>query len=205
MVKAAASAKAAGSDLGAVEHVVFLMHENRSFDHYFGSLGGVNGFDTRSRGVRTGVAGRSEFDVAAVSPRHANNQGRVHLRPLSHLAGRARLVEQRSYGQLRLHPLFGRLRRARNGPLTMGYYTSSDIPFYYELAQNFTICDNYFCSVLGPTHPNRLMQMTGTIDPGGTAGGPILATSSDRDLEFTCSWPTMPEVLTRERRLVEGL
>ena len=54
----------------------------------------------------------------------------------------------------------------------MGYYESSDIPFYYDLAQAFTICDNYFCSVLGPTHPNRLMQMTGTIDPAGVAGGP---------------------------------
>ncbi len=44
----AAAVKPAGSDLGAVEHVVFLMHENRSFDHYFGAMGGVNGFDTKS-------------------------------------------------------------------------------------------------------------------------------------------------------------
>src|ERR1700691_783355 len=48
LVKAAAGAKAAGSDMGAVEHVVFLMQENRSFDHYFGTLGGVNGFDADS-------------------------------------------------------------------------------------------------------------------------------------------------------------
>src|SRR5579862_5778924 len=48
IVQKAASTKAAGSDLGAVEHVVFLMHENRSFDHYFGKLGGVDGFDTSS-------------------------------------------------------------------------------------------------------------------------------------------------------------
>src|SRR5271155_2641375 len=47
-IRQAASIKAAGSDLGAVEHVVFLMHENRSFDHYFGTLGGVNGFDGSS-------------------------------------------------------------------------------------------------------------------------------------------------------------
>ena len=48
LVKAAAAVPAAGSDLGAVQHVVFLMHENRSFDHYFGSLGGVDGFNTKS-------------------------------------------------------------------------------------------------------------------------------------------------------------
>src|SRR5579862_6961242 len=47
-VKAAATVPAAGSDLGAVQHVVFLMHENRSFDHYFGSLGTVDGFNTKS-------------------------------------------------------------------------------------------------------------------------------------------------------------
>ncbi len=55
------------------------------------------------------------------------------------------------------------------GTMTMGYYESSDIPFYYDLAQNFTICDHYHCSVLGPTHPNRLLQMSGTLDPAGSA------------------------------------
>ena len=59
---------------------------------------------------------------------------------------------------------------------TMGYYEKGDLPFYYDLAKKFTICDNYFCSVLGPTHPNRLMQLTGTLDPAGVAGGPILVT-----------------------------
>ncbi len=38
-----------------------------------------------------------------------------------------------------------------NGPFTMGYYTSADIPFQFALANAFTICDNYFCSILGPT------------------------------------------------------
>jgi phospholipase C len=79
--------------------------------------------------------------------------------------------------------------------LTMGYYDSNDIPFYYDLAQNFTVCDNYFCSVLSQTHPNRMLQMTGTLDPAGVAGGPILVTSDDVNLEYTCSWTTMPEIL----------
>ena len=83
----------------------------------------------------------------------------------------------------------------------MGYYTAADIPFYYTLAKNFTICDRYFCSVLGPTHPNRMLQMTGTLDPAGAAGGPILVTNgniltkTNLAPEFTCSWQTMPEVL----------
>jgi len=83
----------------------------------------------------------------------------------------------------------------KDGVLTMGYYEETDLPFYYELAKQFTICDGYFCSVLSQTHPNRLLQMSGTLDPAGEAGGPILVTNTDKALEFTTSWTTMPEVL----------
>ena len=55
---------------------------------------------------------------------------------------------------------------ARNGPYAMGYYTRADIPFQFALAEAFTICDNYFCSVLGPTWPNRLYLMTRHHRPG---------------------------------------
>src|SRR6185312_3615910 len=50
MAQLAARTKPAGSDLGAIEHVVFLMQENRSFDHYYGTLGGVRGFDDHKNG-----------------------------------------------------------------------------------------------------------------------------------------------------------
>ncbi len=43
-IKKAASVKPASEDLGAIEHVVFLMHENRSFDHYYGTYPGVRGY-----------------------------------------------------------------------------------------------------------------------------------------------------------------
>jgi phospholipase C len=56
-----------------------------------------------------------------------------------------------------------------NGPVTMGYFTRSELAFYYALADAFTVCDNYFCSVLGPTDPNRLMAMSAWIDPAGRA------------------------------------
>ena len=55
------------------------------------------------------------------------------------------------------------------GTLTMGYYTRADLPYYYALADAFTLGDGYHCSVMGPTHPNRLMQMSGTLDPAGKA------------------------------------
>ena len=86
-----------------------------------------------------------------------------------------------------------------DGPATMAYYERSDIPFYYALAEAFTICDNYYCSVLGPTHPNRLYSMTGTIDPEGMNGGPLVQTLGPGPFQqfagrFT--WPTMPEQLS---------
>ncbi len=77
----------------------------------------------------------------------------------------------------------------------MGYYERQDLPFYYALADAFTIGDNYHCSVLGPTHPNRLMALSGTVDPTGHAGGPVLETSSSPDVIYSAHWDTIPEVL----------
>ncbi|HEV2635825.1 MAG TPA: alkaline phosphatase family protein [Actinocrinis sp.] len=72
----------------------------------------------------------------------------------------------------------------------------SDLAFYYALADAYTVCDGYHCSVLGPTDPNRLMLMTATIDPEGTHGGPVVQTYSDRLGEYgKLSWETMPERL----------
>jgi phospholipase C len=50
------------------------------------------------------------------------------------------------------------------GPFTMGYFTQADIPFQWALAEAFTVCDHYFCSVFGPINPNRLYMWTGMID-----------------------------------------
>ncbi len=63
---------------------------------------------------------------------------------------------------------------AAKGEYTMGYIKQRDIPFHWALAEAFTICDNYHCSVLGPTNPNRLYMWTGMIDPAATGGGPII-------------------------------
>jgi len=62
----------------------------------------------------------------------------------------------------------------QKAPYVMGYHKRADIPFQFALAEAFTICDGYFCSVLGPTWPNRMYWMTGTIDPEGKFGGPLI-------------------------------
>ncbi|HWF34263.1 MAG TPA: alkaline phosphatase family protein [Solirubrobacteraceae bacterium] len=78
-----------------------------------------------------------------------------------------------------------------DGPLTMGYYTRNDIPYHYALADAFTICDGYHCSVMGPTNPNRLYSMTGMIDPTGQHGGPVV----DNAETPPYTWTTYPERL----------
>lgn len=84
-----------------------------------------------------------------------------------------------------------------DGYMTMGHLVRPDVTFYHELADAFTICDGYFCSVLGPTDPNRLMLMSNSVGIG-QANGPLLTTLVETRPEnlgkFT--WPTMPEALT---------
>jgi phospholipase C len=77
----------------------------------------------------------------------------------------------------------------------MGYHTRSDLPYHYALADAFTICDGYHCSIMGPTHPNRLMALSGTIDPEGRNGGPVLITNPSPDARFSVDWTTVPELL----------
>ena len=81
--------------------------------------------------------------------------------------------------------------------LSMGYYTRADIPYYYALADAFTICDNYFCSVMGPTDPNRLYTMAASLDPDGKNGGPILQSIITNRTAFygRLTYTTMPEQL----------
>jgi phospholipase C len=74
----------------------------------------------------------------------------------------------------------------------MGYHTRDDIPFQFALAESFTICDNYFSSVMGPTWPNRLYLMSAGIDAGGTKGGPVVSNADPTPY----AWKTYPEALT---------
>ena len=83
----------------------------------------------------------------------------------------------------------------QNGVLTMGYYTRADLEFWYSLADAFTIGDGYHCSVMGPTHPNRLHAWSGTLDPEGHEGGPVIITNSESSAIGSATWRSMPEEL----------
>jgi phospholipase C len=199
IARAAASTKPAGSDLGAIEHVVFFMQENRSFDHYYGTYPGVRGFDDHPRddlGVFAQMwpGGRDHtllpFHLDSSTATGECTKDLDHSWQGEHLSRGS--GNNDAFVRTHVQPEF---EGPDHGTLTMGYYERSDLPFYYALADAFTICDNYHCSVLGPTHPNRLMSLSGTVDPSGHAGGPVLTTSSSPDVIYSVNWDTMPEVL----------
>ncbi len=199
MARSAASTPPAGSDLGAIEHVVFLMQENRSFDHYYGTYRGVRGFDDHPRAslgvfAQAWPGGRDR----TLLPFHLDSATGIGecTKDLDH----SWQGEHLSRGGGNNDAFVATHTRSEfegpaDGVLTMGYYRRADLPYYYALADAFTICDNYHCSVLGPTHPNRLVSLSGTLDPSGHGGGPVLITDQSPDAVYSVSWDTMPEVL----------
>jgi phospholipase C len=203
------TAAAGSASLSDVRHIVILMQENRSFDHYFGTLSGVRGFS--DPGVLKQAGGRPVFDQYGYQPgTGADASG--YMQPFRLLnnppAENGEATNDISHGWVTQHQSwnngamdsFVRAHLAAdgstNGPVTMGYFTRSELAFYYALADAFTVCDNYFCSVLGPTDPNRLMAMSAWIDPAGQAGGPVITTAADRvAMTGALNWKTMPEAL----------
>jgi phospholipase C len=186
--------------LGDIEHVVMLLQENRSFDHYFGTMSGVRGFDDaspafRQRGYTPGVGPDPDgylnpFRLSTTQG--ATLDGEVINDPTHDWGPQHQSWNNGAMDQWVTTHL--KADGAANGPVVMGYYTREDTPVHHALADAFTLCDHYFCSVMGPTNPNRLFWMTGTIDPDGRAGGPILETPSDPP-DGIYSWRTYPEQL----------
>jgi phospholipase C len=206
VVERAAQIKPAGTDLGAVEHIVYLMLENRSYDHYFGAYPKGRGFNdhpANSLGVfaqdfPASAGGNKVAPKGKLLPWHLNSKAGFECTDdLTHDWGPMHECwnggKMDSWVKVHTSPEL----EGPRGVLTMGYYTRDDLPFHWALADNFTLCDGYFCSILGPTHPNRLMQMSGTIDPSGQNGGPIVQTNvaTEPDIQWACTWTTMPEVL----------
>jgi phospholipase C len=200
--------------LAEIEHVVILMQENRSFDHYFGTLSGVRGYSDPNVATQTvGGVTYPVFDQFGYEP-GVGPTPNGYLQPF-HLLSRPPKKDGETTNDIthswgpqhqcwnggamdQFLPVHLANDGDSNGFVTMGYFTDADLAFYHAVADAFTICDGYYCSVLGPTDPNRLMWISATIDPAGIAGGPVLETFTNRASEYgTLSWTTMPEQLTQ--------
>ncbi|BCQ25861.1 phospholipase C, phosphocholine-specific [Caballeronia sp. NK8] len=181
-----------------VEHIVVFMQENRSFDHYFGHLRGVRGYNDRfpiplPNGKPVWFQPSKADPTKPVLPFHLDTS-----------TTSAQCVGDLDHSWYKTHAAIdaGRYDQwcANKTDMTMGYHLRSDIPFHYALADAFTVCDAYFCSLPGPTHPNRAYLMTGMVDPTGTKGGPLLDNNDFVDGDGPpnyqlLSWTTYPERL----------
>jgi phospholipase C len=131
----------------SIRHVIIACQENRTFDQYFGYY---------SRAGKFGVPldySQPDGKGALVKPHHFSSPA---PQDVAH-------QWQDIHSEWNNGSMDGFF--TTNGSRALGYYDGSDLPFYYALADSFTLCGNYFCSVLGPTVPNRLALA------GGTCGG----------------------------------
>jgi phospholipase C len=170
-----------------VEHVIFLMQENRSFDHFFGTMRGVRGF-----------AEPHPVSLPSGRPVFRQPDGSGELLPFRPKMGDLgkRFLPDPPHGWTDTHAAWnaGWMDQfvPNKGVTTMTYHERRDLPYQFALAEAFTVCDSYFCSLLGPTDPNRYHMWTGWVGNDGKGGGPVIDNS-----EAGYDWSTYPERLLR--------
>ncbi|WP_017760804.1 phosphocholine-specific phospholipase C [Pseudacidovorax intermedius] len=170
-----------------VKHIVILMQENRSFDHYFGTLRGVRGFGDRfplplSTGksvfYQPNPSGGADIPPFRRDSRIANaliGSGTPHNFP----------DQQAAWNQGKMDRWIQFKNQA-----TMGYYLRDDIPFQFALADAFTLCDGYHCSILTGTDPNRIIFWSGSnFNPELRKKG-INSTDADSEPVNSRCWPS---------------
>ena len=185
-----------GTTFQDAEHVVFLMQENRSFDHLFGKLKGVRGFNdprTFTLPDQNKVWLQKDKEGHTYAPFHVD----INKTKITWQGG--------------LPHSWSDQLAARNGGkydqwvpvkslMSMGYYDRSDVPFYYAMADAFTICDHNFCSSLTGTTPNRLFFWTGNVRPelNGSSVAVVNNSQAESREHTYVDWPTFPELLEQQ-------
>ncbi len=138
-----------------IDHIVVLMMENRSFDHFMGWVPGANGMqeglsfpDINGEMIDTYHLAPNYQGCAFGDPNHNYAGGRVHLN-----AGKMN-------GWLQTAPTINQ----EGDTFPVGYYRRSDLPFFSGVADEWTIGDNYFTGLLASTFPNRVYMHAGQTD-----------------------------------------
>jgi phospholipase C len=179
--------------LADIKHVVVLVQENRSFDHYYGMVPGVRGFADKQ--ALTFQNGLSVFH----QPDPSRSDG-GYLLPFRLVSGKVNALGMNSlpHGWATDGvPMWNKGAWDRwttyKTPQTMGYFTEDDIPWHWALVNNWTICDHNHCSFNGSTDPNRFYMWSGTIDPNGVAGGPELSNPPSGNPSWTSIYDLMQD------------
>ena len=193
-VPRATTARPAASVVSKIKHVVILMQENRSFDHYFGVMPGVRGFADprypRSAFKQPDARNPDKYLLPFHADTTSSSAQALPSNSHSWQAQHGSWNDGAMNGFVTTHVSIS----GTHGQYTMAYFDRTDIPFQWALADAFTICDGYHSSMLGPTWPNRLYLMSGTVDPAGEHGGPVYQNVVPAG-GFT--WRTYPEALTK--------
>lgn len=171
-----------------LNHLVVIMQENRSFDHYFGKLNKAQFYGKYVDGVEDSYY-NTDFTYKRYYSHHANTlclKSPNHDYFFMHMAWNKGMMD--SFVR---YPAMGGVDfqnlKGINPGYVMAYYDETDIPFYYSLANNFAIADKYFASGLTGTHPNRLFLLS------GTARGEV------DNLGRNFTWKTIFEVLNEHK------
>jgi phospholipase C len=201
-----------------VQHIVVLMQENRSFDHYFGTLNGVRGFADRFAipvADSTGISRKTVWIQPTLNgagtptlpgrPPTPGSGGPATLAPFA-------LNTVQTFAHMRVegtphswadaqaawdHGRMNAWPKAKQNH-SMGYFSQADLPFQVAMANAFTLCDAFHCSVHAGTNTNRLFLWTGTNDPLRRGNGPATSNSHDwfnANPADDYTWTTYPERL----------
>ena len=193
-------------DLRDIKHVVVLMQENRSFDHYFGSMKGVCGFGDRATIMLPGgktVWEQPQTPLTLTAPTQFpwplsgtdKYQGAV---PATAEIGAANYPGTAHSWEDQHGAWFGGVMNgwvfSKGGPTTLGFLARNDLPFHYALADAYTIGDAYHCSVMSATGPNRTYHWGGTINASQQFGSFIALNGGDERGQFL-PWEAYGETL----------
>jgi phospholipase C len=199
--KALAINPAVGSTFYDAEHIVFLMQENRSFDHILGTLQGVRGYnDPRAIQLpdKNKVWLQSNKEGDTYAPFHLNVKDTkvAWMGSLPHTWPDQ--TDARNDGK---YDKWLDVKKARKAyadmPLTLGYCDRNDFPFYYSLADAFTVCDQHFCSSITGTHSNRHYWMTGTVREKNEVMAKAHLWNITQYDKPELNWSTFPEKLEK--------
>ncbi len=189
-----------GSTFYDAEHIVFLMQENRSFDHAFGMMQGVRGFnDPRAIDLpnKNKVWLQTNKEGHTYAPWHMDIKNTKIAWMGSTPHNWTDQTDARNGGKYDqwLNVKMPYKATYAHMPLTIGYCKREDFPFYYALADAFTVCDQNFCSVIAGTHPNRFYWMTGTVRESNKPEGIAHLWNNSNYEKPTLNWKTYPERL----------
>ncbi|WP_346983355.1 phospholipase C, phosphocholine-specific [Chryseobacterium sp. POE27] len=205
ILKALTIDPAAESTFYDAEHIVILMQENRSFDHAFGTLKGVRGFlDQKAFRKQDGHSvffqKNNDGKYAAPARLDLRYTKSTWMSSLPHSwDNQQKALNKGKYDQW-LQAKHSGNKDYKDIPLTLGYYNREDLPFYYQLADAFTIFDQYFCSSLTGTTPNRLFHWSGTLreQKNGKVKANVYNDNIDYDKDHQAKWKSFPEILEEQ-------